>query len=151
MAFEGSFQHAFDDKWRVSIPSSFREAIRQDGGDAVVLSRAVVSEAPCLNVHTVGAWDRTLKKYESEPTDDRLEAASRRIAVSMAHRLQLDKQGRITVPIGLRNWGQLTKDVFIVSCVGGFQLWDPPIWSVVDAADIATLSPNFGRFANGGA
>lgn len=151
MAFEGSFQHAFDDKWRVSIPSSFREDIRKDGGDAIVLSRATVCDAPCLDVRTVGAWERMLAKFEADPREEDKEASRRRVTVSTAHRLLLDKQGRINVPIGLRNWAQLTKDVLIVSCVGGFQLWDPPIWAIVDAADVTTIAPNLGRFVKAGA
>ncbi len=146
MSFEGSFQCAFDDKWRVTIPASFREDIRRGGGDTVILARALVKEAPCIEVRTVDAWEALKAQYAATPALDDREESLRRFTLQVIHRATLDKQGRISVPPGLRAFAFLNKDVFIASWIGCFRLWDPDLWNQVDAEDLDVLAPNRARF-----
>lgn len=140
MGFRGSFEHAFDDKGRVSVPARFRDEIRARGAESVVITRSVTS--PCLEVYPLAAWVELEDKFRSTPHFDPRYAQLRRHYFSAAFDSALDKQGRISVPANLRDHAGITREVRFVSDFDRFQLWDPQTWARIDSEDARALREN---------
>ena len=140
MGFRGSFEHAFDDKGRVSVPARFRDEIRARGSDSVVITRAVT--VPCLEVYPLAAWVELEEKFRATPQFDPRYAQLRRFYFSASFDCALDRQGRMSVPANLRDHAGITKDVRFVSDFNRFQLWDPQAWAQIDSDDARALREN---------
>lgn len=140
MGFRGTFEHAFDDKGRVSIPTRLRDEVRAFGDDRIVLTRFFVGDAPCLDAYPHAIWLELEEKFRDRSRFDSGVARFRRFYFSAAQDCSLDKQGRITVPADLREYAQLTKDVRFTSDYDKFQMWAPEIWTRIDREDRQVLS-----------
>jgi MraZ protein len=51
-----------------------------------------------------------------------------RMMTSMAHRDELDRQGRVTIPARLRQYANLDRDVTVVGADTKIELWDAARW-----------------------
>lgn len=142
MGFRGTFEHSFDDKGRISIPSAFREEIRENGGDRVVVTRFFVDEARCLDVYPYARWTKLEESFDAQERFDPKVSRLRRFYFSHAHDCTLDKQGRINVPPKLRDYANLSKEALFVSDMAKFQVWDPATWGAIDGDDFTVLSGN---------
>ncbi len=145
MGFRGSFEHAFDDKGRVSVPVRFRDEIRTHGDDRVVITRFISPNVRCLDVYPYPTWIELEEKFRAKARFDPRVARLRRFYFSNACDCTLDKQGRMSVPIELRDYAGIRKDVRFVSDFDRFQLWDPQAWATIDRDDEQVLSddPSF--------
>lgn len=142
MGFRGTFEHAFDEKGRVSIPTRFRDEIRARGEDRVVVTRFFVGPERCLDVYPYATWLELEEKFSDRARFDDDIARFRRFYFSGAQDCTLDKQGRVNVPAELRDYARLSKDVRFVSDYDKFQLWDPQTWARIDREDERVLSEN---------
>ncbi len=140
MGFRGSFEHAFDEKGRVSVPARFRDEIRVNGSEGVVITRSITS--PALDVYPLAAWIALEEKIKNLPHFDPNHEKFRRYYFGAAVDSSLDKQGRISVPAKLRAHASIDRDVRFVSDLDRFQLWDPATWESVDEDDGRTLREN---------
>jgi MraZ protein len=128
--FTGTFEHAMDEKGRLSVPSQFREVLAGSQDEYLVVTRFRVEEHPCLQVFPASEW-RTLLKRLKEQTGRFAERASKfhRAYVSVAARVTMDSHGRILVPPKLRDLAKLDRDVVTTGGTGCFQVWDQGIWN----------------------
>lgn len=134
--FTGTFEHAIDDKGRLSVPSQFREVLAGSQDEYLVVTRFRVEEHPCLQVFPGSEWRKLLKRLEEQ--NGRFSAqASRfqRAYVSVAARVTMDAHGRILVPPKLRELAKLDRDVVTTGGTGCFQVWDQRIWNERMARD----------------
>lgn len=142
MGFRGTFEHAFDDKGRVSVPTRFRDDIRAFGDDRVVVTRFFVGSERCLDVYPHATWLELEEKFRERARFDSDIARFRRFYFSGAQDCVIDKQGRINVSAELREYARLGKDVRFVSDYDKFQMWDPRTWAQIDREDERVLSEN---------
>src|SRR5262245_51550841 len=61
-AFRGTFEHALDDKGRVSLPAAFRQKLQSKSGTpnettSVVITNFICDGARCLDGYTLSAWE----------------------------------------------------------------------------------------------
>lgn len=145
MGFRGSFEHAFDDKGRVSVPMRFRDEIRAHGDDRVVITRFVSPNVRCLDVYPYATWVELEEKFRAKARFDPRVSRLRRFYFSNAADCVLDKQGRMNVPADLREYAGIQRDVRFVSDFDRFQLWAPQAWAQIDSDDEQVLGedPNF--------
>lgn len=124
--FLGTHQNRFDAKGRVSIPASFRNALKalQSGEGALVILRPSHLH-PCIEAwppSSFGALARPLDDIDifSEEHDD--------LAASLyadAYPIDSDKEGRIIIPDMLKHHAELTDDVTFMGLGRVFQIWEP--------------------------
>lgn len=120
-----------DKKGRVSIPSRFREILRSDYEDQVVLSPG----DGCLVAYPIEEWE--------EHEDAILRKISRfsksknkymRYRTSRAQECPIDSQGRVLVPPKLRDKARLKDKILFVGMIDHFEIWNQDAYEKEDAA-----------------
>lgn len=145
--FRGHFEHAIDEKGRTSLPSRFREVLT--GSDE---ARLVVTPAlgdPCLDVYPVRAWEVLEGKLAQLNGFDAEVIEFRRFYVSAAVECDLDKQGRILIPPGMREHAGMEKNVLWLGHGQKAELWARERWQALSAQksadDLRALRAAMGR------
>jgi MraZ protein len=98
--FRGSSYHTLDAKGRLIIPARFREVIRADGHDSVVVSRM----DSCLLAYPFEEWQQLETKIMSQVDKSENMRRFRRVFIGGAHECNCDKQDRILIPPTLREY-----------------------------------------------
>lgn len=120
--FFGTHNHTIDEKNRISIPAKFRPALQ----DPFIIGRGLDG---CLFIYTQTQWNKLEEKIDSLP--DFSNAASRefkRVFFSGASDAVLDKQGRVILPVHLKEYAGITKNVTIIGVSTHIELWDSERW-----------------------
>lgn len=122
----GRFDHAIDDKGRVSVPARIREVLQRDNLDSLFITNWIAERERCLAIYLPSHWDKfvgTLSQRVSlEPSMQRFQM----FFIGGAHEVQVDRQGRILIPPRLREYAHLDRDVTFNTMTDHFQLWDKP-------------------------
>jgi MraZ protein len=124
--FTGEYRHALDAKGRIAVPSRFRADLR--GG--AFLSRWIDL---CLGLFPRDAWDALAAKVAALPVTDSGARTFSRFLFASAYEVELDGQGRVVVPAGLREWAGLDGDVVVVGARDHVELWAPARWAEYSA------------------
>ncbi|MCL1630952.1 division/cell wall cluster transcriptional repressor MraZ [Sporolactobacillus sp. CPB3-1] len=120
--FMGEFNHSVDTKGRLIIPSKFRENL----GDVFIMTRGLDQ---CLFVYPMNEWHRIEEKLKALPFTKKDARAFTRFFFSGASECSLDKQGRVSIGAGLRNYAKLTKDCVVIGVSTRLEIWDQEIWN----------------------
>jgi len=142
--FTGRYDHAIDDKGRISLPMRFREELDRDGHDRLYITNFVFEGHHCLEAYPPSEWSRLQDQIRQRARFDREVRAFELFYVGGAHEIVVDKQGRILIPPKLREWAALKGDVTFSALTDHFQLWDKPVLEEVLKATEARFSdPEF--------
>lgn len=120
--FLGEFQHLIDSKGRVILPAKFREEL----ADGLVVTKGLED---CLFVYTPEDWAKLVDRVRELPTTSKAARDFMRILFSGAAKAVPDKQGRISLPINLRDFAKLTKDVVVIGVGERAEIWDKEKWA----------------------
>ena len=119
--FFGEFDYKIDEKGRVPIPPKFRSALK----DGVVLAPGVEK---CINVYTLSEWKKLAAELTgSSVTPNKLRRLNRAIFAT-AFNLNIDKQGRIVLPIPLREYAEIVDEVVIAGTNTYLEIWNKVHW-----------------------
>ena len=120
--FLGQFQHNLDDKGRLMIPARFRELL--EGG-------AFITQGfdKCLMVMTESYFKQVYERIEAMNLADPTARLLRRLILSNAYPVEVDKVGRILVPQNLRAFLGIENGELTVAGQGEyFEVWTPADW-----------------------
>ncbi|HKZ44334.1 MAG TPA: division/cell wall cluster transcriptional repressor MraZ [Anaerolineales bacterium] len=126
MFLTGEYHHTFDDKFRLTVPSRFREEFA--GG--IYVGRGFDRN---LMVLTPPAFENLYKHLMNMNILDPLSRQLRRHTLGKAFHSELDKSGRILIPQDLRVWAGLETNVTIVGQGNYFEVWNPELLEVEDS------------------
>jgi MraZ protein len=118
--FRGQYEHAIDAKGRTSVPAKFREALDADGQSRLILTRGL---DPCLVCWPINEWLAFEERLSKLPQFDASVAMIRRIYVSGAVDLEVDKLGRVLVPKELRDAAGLDREGLWAGMGRHIELW----------------------------
>lgn len=119
--FMSEYNHTIDAKGRLIIPSKFRESL----GDEFVVSKGMDG---CLFVYANNDWNAFEQKLTSLPLINKEARQFARFFLAGAAQVELDKQGRILLPAGLRAFAGLEKDVVLVGVGSRVEIWSSERW-----------------------
>lgn len=126
----GEFEYRIDEKGRVPMPPRFR----RDLADGVVLSLGPDSN---IVLYPVAEWDKIAAKLGSigtlEPSKMR---RLRRAIFATAYPTELDGQGRIALPVKLREYAGIHSDVVVVGVNNNLELWSKANWQKELSTDL---------------
>ena len=122
--FRGSSFHTIDAKGRLIIPARFRDVIRADGGERVMLSRM----DGCLVAYPLDEWRRIESRILQLAQKNDSMRRFRRVFIGGAFDCACDKQERILIPPLLRDYAGLQKDVVLVGVLDHFEIWSRGKW-----------------------
>ncbi|MBQ5764656.1 MAG: division/cell wall cluster transcriptional repressor MraZ [Clostridia bacterium] len=123
--FFGEYQHNVDKKGRAFIPSKFREEL----GESFMICRSIDSR-PCLRVYSAEQWAVLDEKLRALPA--RAGDFKRKI-YSSATSLECDSQGRILIPVKLREFAGLGGEASFIGMSDFFEVWNPDNWNNEDS------------------
>jgi MraZ protein len=138
--FLGHFQHNLDDKGRLMIPARFRELL--EGG-------AFITQGfdKCLMVMTEIYFKQVYERIEAMNLADPTARLLRRLILSNAYPVEVDKVGRILMPQNLRTFLGIENGELIVAGQGEyFEVWTPALWSE-QMAQLQDVEANNARFS----
>ena len=137
--FLGQFQHNLDDKGRLMIPARFRELL--EGG-------AFITQGfdKCLMVMTETHFKQVYDRIEAINLADPGTRSLRRLLLSNAYPVEVDKVGRILVPQNLRTFLQIEGEAIVAGQGEYFEVWKPAEWNV-QMALLQDTEANNQRFA----
>src|SRR5262245_43667600 len=101
--FYGEYDHAIDDKNRLTLPARFRDAVA--GG--VVLTRGSES---CIDVYTRESWEQATARIGELDSLAKDARDLKRFFFAGAAVVEPDRQGRVVVPAHLLAHAGIEKD-----------------------------------------
>ena len=116
----GRHSYTIDPKGRLNIPPKFRS----DLGDSFLVTYS--EREPCLLIYSLTEWAVLKENIKLLSPDDAREF--RRNVYGNAEEVEIDKQGRILVPINARKHAGLDRDVLIVGTDNRAEIWDKDKW-----------------------
>jgi MraZ protein len=121
--FFGQYRHNVDEKGRLMVPARFRDVLAAAG--------AYVMEGFDRNlmVMTTSTFERiTDQVAQTNLLDPKARKLSRKI-FSNAYAVDVDRAGRILLPLNLRPLADLETEVIVVGVGDYFELWSPANWA----------------------
>ena len=119
--FMGEYNHTIDAKGRLIVPAKFREIL----GDNFIVTKGLDG---CLFVYPNDEWTRFEEKLKSLPLTNKNARQFTRFFLAGAAACEVDKQGRILLPQGLREFASLEKDVVLVGVASRIEIWSRERW-----------------------
>jgi transcriptional regulator MraZ len=144
VVFSGRFDHAIDEKGRVSIPARFRETLQRDGHEALFITNWIHRQERCLALYPPNEWLGLTGKIRQRGSVDPAAQTFQMFVIGGAHEVQVDRQGRILIPPRLREYARLGRDVTFNALIDNFQLWDKSVLQRILEADLEQImNPEF--------
>jgi MraZ protein len=136
--FRGIAQLTLDNKGRLMVPARHRDALLERCGGHVVIT---ADADRCLLIYPVQEWEGIQQKLLAlSNMDPRVRKLQRRL-IGQAVDTEMDAAGRLLVPLALRDYAQLTKDVVMVGQTNKFELWNAEQWDA-DVNSPGGFTPN---------
>jgi MraZ protein len=125
MLLTGSFPRLLDDKLRFAIPKPLRDAIGHP--DECVLYLAPGTDGS-LALYPEDSFTRMASRLEQGSSDGRDVAAFSRLFYAQVQRIELDKQGRLRLPIELAELAGLRKEIMLLGVRDHLEIWNREAW-----------------------
>jgi MraZ protein len=119
--FLGEYQHALDNKGRITIPARFRELL----GERFVATKGLDN---CIFLYPLEEWKVIENKLHELPLTRADVRSFVRFFFSGASELELDKQGRAVLGSNLRNYAGIDKEVSVIGVGSRVEIWSTDKW-----------------------
>lgn len=119
--FLGEFEYKIDEKGRVPIPPKFRGLLKA----GMVLTLGVEG---CITAYPIKEWEKlaaTLTAGSIAPSKLRM---LNRAVFSTAFSLRIDGQGRIALPVPLKQHAEIVSEVIIIGANNYLEFWNKVRW-----------------------
>lgn len=118
--FLGQFNHSLDKKGRIIMPAKFRDYLHEG---------VVITKSPdgCLAVFPKNEWPKVQENIRNVSPEHDSRMISR-ILFSGASEETIDKQGRLPVPVILRDYAELNDEVIVIGVSSHIEVWDKAKW-----------------------
>ena len=138
--FLGQFQHNLDDKGRLMIPARYRD---------LLAAGAYITQGfdKCLMVMTHSHFQVMYDIINGMNIADPTARMLRRLILSNAYQVEVDKVGRILVPSKFREFLNVDSGELVVAGQGEyFEVWSPSEWKI-QQDNLNNAEANAQRFA----
>ena len=121
--FLGQYQHSLDEKGRVILPAKFRGQL--EGG--AYMARGLDG---CVCVYPTDEWERVSNNMRDLATRGTQERQAARSFFAGAAEVTPDRQGRVPVPVHLRDFAGLSleREVVVAGVLSRIEIWDAQKW-----------------------
>ena len=124
--FFGEFEYKLDEKGRLPLPPRFRGYLK--GG--VVLTPGMEK---CITAYPLSEWKKLADSLTATSvTRSKLRRLSRAIFATAFH-LNIDGQGRVSLPAPLREYAGITDEVVVAGANNYLELWNKANWEAEKA------------------
>jgi MraZ protein len=120
--FLGTYAPKLDDKGRIILPAKFRDELAA----GVVVTRG---QERCLYVFSQREFESLHEKIRLAPVTSKQARDFLRLFLSGASQETPDKQNRVTIPQGLRDYAGLDRDLTVIGAGNRAEIWDTAAWN----------------------
>jgi MraZ protein len=120
--FLGTHSPRLDDKGRLILPAKYREELAA----GLVLTKG---QDGCLYVFPAGEFSRITEALRTAPVTAKAVRDYSRVLFASASDEELDRQGRITIPPGLREYAGLDRDCVVIGANTRLEIWEADAWA----------------------
>ena len=120
--FLGTHSPRLDDKGRMFLPAKYRE----DLADGVVITKG---QERCLYVFPAEEFARITEALRAAPVTAKSVRDYSRVFFASASDEVPDKQGRVTIPQGLRDYAGLRRECVVIGANTRLEIWDNAAWT----------------------
>lgn len=117
----GTYAPKLDEKGRVILPAKFRDEL----SDGIVVTRG---QDRCLYVFAASEFEVLNDKIRQAPLTSKEARDFMRVFLSGASAETPDKQNRITLPVPLRDYAGLGRDLTVIGAGHRAEIWDTTAW-----------------------
>ena len=115
--FYGSFIHTLDDKGRLVIPRKMRDEL---GNKAYILK----GYDGALSIYKESDFEKLIAKINSLPFNKKNTRAFLRTQLASVCELDIDRLGRVLLPVQLLNKYQIGKEVIVIGALDHIEVWN---------------------------
>ena len=117
----GEHEHSLDDKNRLTLPAKLRGEFE----DGVVVTRGLDG---CLRAYPRSAWAELAARIQSlDPLSEDARRMRRHFFAGAAQG-EMDKQGRMVIPVSLLESAGITREVTVAGVYDHIEIWDRARW-----------------------
>ncbi len=120
--FLGEYDHALDERGRVTLPRKIRQEIEDV---EVILARGYEG---CVFGFDKRSWEVEAAKHFDTPVTDEKGRQIRRYLFGSAQKVEVDKLGRILLPAQLKEYASISREVIVVGAGDHFEIWNRLRW-----------------------
>jgi MraZ protein len=120
--FQGETAITVDDKGRMAVPTAYRELVARACGNRLVLTYNPF-EKGCLWLYAQGEWERVRDDVMARPNLNRTVRVLQQKLVGSSAVLELDGNGRVSIPPSHRAAVGIEKKAVLLGMGGKFELW----------------------------
>src|SRR5258706_1876288 len=121
----GEQRYFLDAKGRLVLPADFRNGKRGDAMDTLVLTRGFEN---CIFGFSQEGWKAIAAKLATLRMPDPNDRALARFFVGSATECAMDRQGRLTIPQGLRDHAGIEREVVVAGMGTRLEIWAKEKW-----------------------
>jgi MraZ protein len=119
--FLGTHEPKLDEKGRIILPARFRDEL----STGLVITKG---QERCLYVFPSSEFSAITDRLRQAPVTEKAARDYMRVMFAGAHDEVPDKQGRVTIPNGLREYAALEKDCVVIGANTRLEIWDSESW-----------------------
>lgn len=124
--FRGINSVVLDAKSRIKLPARYRQLLPTDKAPEMVLT--IDTESPCLLLYPAQEWELIEEKLQALPSFNPAARRIQRLLIGHATDLELDNHGRILLPLLLREYAHIEKEIRVVGQGKKIELWSASEW-----------------------
>ncbi|OGW77147.1 MAG: cell division/cell wall cluster transcriptional repressor MraZ [Omnitrophica bacterium RIFCSPHIGHO2_02_FULL_49_9] len=125
--FYGQYEHALDGKDRLIVPAKFREIFKEHYVEKFYITRGLDR---CLFVFAEEEWKNQEQRFREMPFTNEQSRKFNRLYFSGACEVLCDKQGRILVPLFLKQYAEIKENVIIIGVSDRIEIWSKEKWNM---------------------
>ncbi|MEI6867151.1 MAG: division/cell wall cluster transcriptional repressor MraZ [Actinomycetes bacterium] len=120
--FLGTHEPKLDEKGRIILPARFRDEL----ANGLVITKG---QERCLYVFPAAEFFAITERLRQAPVTEKAARDYMRVMFAGAHDEVPDKQGRVSIPQGLRTYADLAKECVVIGANTRLEIWDSSAWN----------------------
>lgn len=124
--FFGTYEHNLDDKGRLVIPSKLRE----EAGNKIYIMKGFDNS---LSIYKLEEFEKLTQQFNSNAFNHKVYRDYLRVRLASTCELEVDKQGRVQLPIQLLKRYNIGKEVVVIGAGDHMEVWNKAEFEAYEA------------------
>ena len=124
--FYGEYHHTLDKKGRLIIPAKFRGALEENYVEKFFITQGLDG---CLFLFHADIWADFENRLKSLSFTKQQSRFFNRIYFSGAQEVDIDAQGRLSLPTYLKEFAHIKREIVIVGVADRIEIWSRDEWN----------------------
>jgi MraZ protein len=110
----------------MGMPSRYRDLLSVENKTHLVVT--IDTEETCLLLYPILEWQRIEESLQKLPSFNPVARRIQRLLIGHATDIEMDAQGRLLLPLELRQYALLQKQAVLIGQGNKFEIWDEGYW-----------------------